>query len=332
MTNQTLMSDLKNALARIHYWFKKNHPAKIASLALGLSPLEIDNLFSGLSFQVSKEVSELYQWSNGYPIDKCTDDWIFDYMFLLSLESGVKEAQTWVEEHEEIALMYKYVGKPILPVCMSDIEFLAVVATDDEQATSPVIYISENGDISLRYTNLTAMMLTLAESYETGGFFIERNGYIQKDEKKYAAAYRKYNSRITDLALERFLKIFPEDSSWQTVQLLHNDLYMSNTYEIEIPLSSLKTKVVNTLLNLLQDEKYDSGFSVVLVLEELRAVDALIQGLQHPSKWVRSRAAFALGKIKAFEAVEFVSQLLEDPDPVVQEAVKEALEMFRNQK
>jgi HEAT repeat protein len=105
---------------------------------------------------------------------------------------------------------------------------------------------------------------------------------------------------------------------------------MINSYGIEIPLSNRKTKVVNTLFNLLQEEKHDSGFSVVIVLEELRAVDALIQGLQHPSKWVWSRAAFALGKIKAFEAVEFVSQLLEDPDPVVQEAVKEALEMFRN--
>ncbi|MEH1906148.1 MAG: HEAT repeat domain-containing protein [Nostoc sp.] len=326
------MSDIKDALDRINYWFQENHPVKIASLASGLSPLEIDSVLSTLSFKVSQEVREIYEWSNGYPKYDCADDWIFYYMFLLSLESAVQEAQAWVEEHEEIALMYKYAGKPVLPVYMSDIEFLAVVAMDEEQTTSPVIHISEIAEISLQYTNLTAMMLTLAESYETGGLFIDRKGYIEKDEKKYAAAYRKYNSGITDLALERFLKTFPEDSSWQTVQLLHNDLYMSNTYQIEIPPSNLKTKVVNTLVNLLQDEKYDSGFSVVLVLEELRAVEALIQGLQHPSKWVRSRAAFALGKIKAFEAVEFVSQLLEDPDPVVQEAVKEALEMFRNQR
>ncbi|MEH2422171.1 MAG: HEAT repeat domain-containing protein [Nostoc sp.] len=325
------MSDIKDALDRIHHWFKKNHPAKIASLASGLSPLEIENVLSGLSFKVSKEVRDIYEWSNGYSKYDCADDWIFDYMFLLSLESAVKEAQTWVEEHEEIAIMYQYAGKPVLPILMSDIEFLAVVATDDGQATSPVIYISETAEVSLRYTNLTAMMLTLAESYESGGLFIGRKGYIEKDEKKYAAAYRKYNSGITDLALERFLKIFPEDSSWQTVQLLHDDLYMMiNSYQIEIPPNSLKTKVVNTLLNLLQDEKYDSGFSVVLVLEELQAVDALIKVLKHPNKWVRSRSAFALGKIKAFEAVEFVSQLLEDPDPVVQEAVQEALDMFRN--
>ncbi|OUL24952.1 SMI1/KNR4 family protein [Nostoc sp. 106C] len=322
------MSDIKNALERIYAWFRENHPAKIASLTSGLSPLEIDNLLSTISFKVSQEVREIYQWSNGYSIDGCTDNRIFYPMFLLSLESGVKEAKTWVEEHQEIALMYKYAGKPVLPICMSDIEFLAVVAIDDEQATSPVIHISEIVEISLQYTNLTAMLLTLAESYETGGLFISRKGYIEKNEKKYAAAYRNYNSRITDLALERFLKIFPEDSSWQTLQLLHNDLSMSNSYGIEIPLNSLKTKVVNTLLNLLQDEKDDSGFSVVLVLEQLRAVDALIQILQHPNRWVRSRSAVALGKIKAFEAVEFVLQLLEDPDPIVQEAVQEALEMF----
>ncbi|AVH65479.1 HEAT repeat domain-containing protein [Nostoc sp. 'Peltigera membranacea cyanobiont' N6] len=105
---------------------------------------------------------------------------------------------------------------------------------------------------------------------------------------------------------------------------------MIDSYQIEIPPSSLKSQVVTTLLYVLQDEKYDSGFSVVLVLEQLRAVDALIQVLQHPNKWVRSRSAFALGKIKAFEAVDFVSQLLEDPDPVVQEAVQEALDMFKN--
>ncbi|AVH65480.1 SMI1/KNR4 family protein [Nostoc sp. 'Peltigera membranacea cyanobiont' N6] len=185
------MSDIKNALNRIHYWFKKNYPAKIASLASGLSPLEIDTLLSRLSFEVSKEVREIYQWSNGYPIDECVDDWIFNYMFLLNLESAVKEAKTWAEEHEEIARMYKYLGKPVLPVCMSDMEFLAVVATDKEQTTSPVVHISEIAEISLRYSNLTAMMLTIAESYETGGLFIGRNGYIEKDEKNYAAAYRK---------------------------------------------------------------------------------------------------------------------------------------------
>ncbi|WP_375477733.1 HEAT repeat domain-containing protein [uncultured Nostoc sp.] len=326
------MSDLKNALTRIHDWFQINYPAKILSLASGLSTSQIDTLLSKLSFKVSKEIREIYQWSNGYPIDEYADDWIFDYMFLLNLESAVKEAQEWVNKPEVTAQRYRYAGQPVLPVFMSDIEFLAVVATDVQQTTSPVVHISETLEISLQYTNLTAMMLTLAESYETGGLFIDRKGYIEKDEKKYAATYRKYNSEITDLALERFLKIFPEDSSWQTVQLLHNDLYMSNSYGIEIPPNSLKNKVVNILLHLLQDEKYDSGFSVVLVLEELRAVDALIQGLKHPDKWVRSRAAFTLAKIKAFEAVEFVSQLLEDPDPVVQEAVKEALEMFKTQK
>ncbi|MEH1894979.1 MAG: HEAT repeat domain-containing protein [Nostoc sp.] len=324
------MSDIKNALNRIHDWFQKNYPAKIASLASGLSPLEIDTLLSRLSFKVSKEVSEIYQWSNGYPIDEYADDWIFDYMFLLNVESAVKEARTWGEEHEEIARMYKYAGQPVLPVFMSDIEFLAVVATDDKQTTSPVVHISEIVEISLRYTNLTAMMLTLAESYETGGLFIGRKGYIEKDEKKYAAAYRKHNSGITELALERFLKISTEKPSGETLGILHNDLYMINNYGMEIPSSSLKTKVVNILLNLLQDEKYCYGFSVVLVLEEMRAVDALIQGLKHPEQSVRSRAAFTLAKIKAFEAVEFVSQLLEDPEPVVQEAVQEALDMFKN--
>ena len=68
---------------------------------------------------------------------------------------------------------------------------------------------------------------------------------------------------------------------------------------------------------------------MILALEELQAVDALVQGLKHPNKWIRGRAAFTLGKLKASETVKYLSQLLEDPDPIVREAVHEALEMLR---
>lgn len=318
------MSALKEALDRIRYWFQENHPAGIASLASGLSPLEIDAVLSTLPFQVAKEVKELYEWSNGYPKDTHYDEktWIWDSIPLLSLDSAVQEAQTWAEEfYKEIAI--RYMGKPIFPICEGDRYSLATVATNSEQETSPIIDISQAGGIciGLKYTSLTTMMLTLAESYETGGFFIDHEGYVEEDEKKYAAAYRKYNSGIVDLALERFIEIFSSNPSRQSVQLLHDHLYMINYYGIEIPSSSLKTRVVNILLNLLQDEQNSSDFSVVLALEKLRAVDALIQALRHHDKWVRSRAAFILGRIKAFEAVEFVSQLSEDLDPTVQEAV-----------
>lgn len=329
------MSVLKEALDRIRHWFQENHPAGIASLASGLSSLEIDAVLSTLPFQVAKEVRELYEWSNGYPKDARYDErtWIWDGIPLLSLDSAVQEAQTWAEEfYQEIAI--RYMGKPVFIICEGDRYSLATVATNSEQETSPIIYISQAGGIciGLTYTSLTTMMLTLAESYETGGFFVEHDGYVERDEKKYAAAYRKYNSGIIDLALERFLEIFSSDPSRQSVQLLHDHLRVINDYGIEIPSSSLKTRVVNILLTLLQDEQDSSDFLVVLALGKLRAVDALIQALRHHDKWVRSGAAFILGKIKAFEAVAFISQLSEDPDPTVQEAVQKALKILRNER
>ena len=322
------MPILKNALERIFHWFQENYPTAISSLAPGLSSSKIDEKLSDLPFQVSQEVRELYKWSNGL------DEQIFDRKHLLSLDSAVQEAKAWVEEpYEEIAYMYKYEGKAIFPIFQIEGDYLAVVETNGEQEISPIVHLSHAGgtEIRLQYANLTAMMLTIAESYETGGFFIHRNGYIEEDWNKYAAAYRNYNVGIAELTFKRFLNIFSHDSSWQSVSTLHNDLCTINSFEMEIPSNSLRTEVINILSNLLKDEQYDSGFTVILALEELRAVHALIQGLKHPNNRVRSRTAFTLGKIKAFEAIEFVSQLLEDPDPIVQEAAQEAVEILRRQ-
>jgi HEAT repeats len=321
------MSTLRDALERIFHWFQVNHPKAISSLVPGLSSSEIDEKLSGLPFQVPQEVREIYKLSNGL------DEQIFDHLYLLSLESAIQEAKTWVNEpYEEIAEMYKYAGKAIFPIFQLEGDYIAVVETNGLQETSPVVHLSHAGGIDIRphYANLTAMMLTLAESYEAGGIVIHPNGYIEVEESSYAAAYRKYNAGIFEIALKRFLDTF--DFSGQSISTLHGDLCMINCYEIEIPSGSLKAEVITILSKLLKNEQDDSGFTVILALEELRAVDALIQGLKHPCNWVRGRAAFTLGKIRAFEAIELVSQLQEDPDPVVHEAVQEALEMLRSKR
>jgi hypothetical protein len=319
------MSILRDALERIIDWFKENYPQAIASLVPGLSSSEIDNKLSNLPFQIPPEVREIYKFSNGL------DEQIFDGLYLLSLESAIQEAKTWVDEpYEEIADMYKYAGKAIFPIFQLEGDNLAVVEIKEESEISPVVLLSHAGgtDIRLQYASLTAMMSTLAEAYEAGGIVIHPNGYMEVEGSSYTAAYRKYNVGIAEIALKRFLDVL--DFSAQSISLLHNDLCMINGYEIEIPSGSLKAEVITILNKLLEDEQYDSGFTVILALEELRAVDALIRGLKHPCNWVRGRAASTLGKIRAFEAVELVSQLQEDPDSIVQEAVKEALEMLRS--
>jgi hypothetical protein len=322
------MSTLRNALERIFHWFQVNHPKAISSFVPGLSSSEIDDKLSDLPFQVPQEVREIYKFSNGL------DEQIFDHLYLLSLESAIQEAKTWVDEpFEEIAEMYKYAGKAIFPIFQLEGDYIAVVETNGLQETSPVVHLSHAGgtDIRLHYANLTAMMLTLAKSYEAGNIVIHPNGYIEVEESSFAAAYRKYNAGIAEIALKRFLDTL--DFSGQSISTLHGDLCMINGYEIEIPSGSLRAEVITILSKLLKNEQYDDlGFTVILALEELRAVDSLIQGLKHPRNWVRGRAAFTLGKIRAFEAIELVSQLQEDPDPIVQEAVQEALEMLRSKR
>lgn len=65
-------------------------------------------------------------------------------------------------------------------------------------------------------------------------------------------------------------------------------------------------------------------------LIELKAVDALIEILNHKDPEVREIAATILGIIKDYRAIEPLSKLLEDADSSVRETVTKVLDEIGN--
>lgn len=193
------MTILTEALNRIMNWLQQNYPLGITSLKPGLSLLEIEESTKTLSFCLPQEVYELYQWKNGLE-QGCSPipAQIFFGMSLCNLDLAKELAQSFISiEEEEIEV--KYMRKPLFPIFEFEGEFLAVVGETEKKITSPVIHISEIGVINIRYISLINMMLTLAESYESGAVYVAESEYFEEgilefDEQKIALIYRKYNS------------------------------------------------------------------------------------------------------------------------------------------
>ncbi|WP_158507334.1 hypothetical protein [Nostoc piscinale] len=50
----------------------------------------------------------------------------------------------------------------------------------------------------LAFNSLTAMTQTIAESYETGGYYLTPEGQLEWDDKKFRSLRLKYNPGIID--------------------------------------------------------------------------------------------------------------------------------------
>ena len=59
------MSELTEALNFINSWIEKNMPDHPAIMNQGLSRADIEDAVNQLSFKLSEEIYELYQWRNG---------------------------------------------------------------------------------------------------------------------------------------------------------------------------------------------------------------------------------------------------------------------------
>ncbi|MEG4225458.1 hypothetical protein QUA35_05595 [Microcoleus sp. N9_B2] len=185
------MSALTDALNRIMEWLQQNSPICASGFQPGLSPEEVEEKLGEIPFCVSREVHELYQWCNGTN-DRCG---VFVYHYLLDLDTALQYSQGfndsyWLEVRERD-------GDPLHLFLIFDFdgEYFAVTGSDNLNDTAPIFHVGcDDGSLSFAFTNLTNMMLALAECYETGVYTVASDGYVEvTDEAKFGDIRRKYN-------------------------------------------------------------------------------------------------------------------------------------------
>lgn len=184
------MTDLTDALNRILAWLEKHNPISASGFQPGLSSEIIEERLSALSFCVPQEVYELYKWRNG----DVTHSMVFGYLWLLNLDKACEYSEG-INDNVLLEIREQNGEPPYLfPMFDFDGEYFAVKGSEIPTATAPIFHISDDCSVSFAFTSLTAMMLAIAECYETGIYAVREDGKIEViDAVKFGEIRRKYN-------------------------------------------------------------------------------------------------------------------------------------------
>lgn len=377
-----LMSLFAESLERILSWLIKNNPELALSLQPGLTREEIEEKVRNLPFRLPEEVYQLYQWRDG------DGQWDYGKSRLLPgysfipLEAALEEyvainqyREDLLQDHQEEVWQ-----KPWFPILMFDPkEYLFIPGEVEKIKTAPVFQLFLESGESLKYATVTSMLLTIAECYETGAYYLS-DGYLKEDEEKVASIQRKYNPEITipdnfiptwlqkpadlvDLsapnALEQLTQALqtqpekPEEVALQymAARTLENlaqflppgmlkpvgdsqvlDPNHESLTNNQIPLDNPAAPLMQALQNLIYD---GAGHEIAArrlgeLKDPTRAVEPLLQALQHRSSQVRANAAQSLGKLGDERGVEPLIQALQDPDFFVRAQAARALGELRD--
>jgi hypothetical protein len=254
-----------------------------------------------LGFKLPAEIHELYQWRNGTEEDAMA--LCFPTMQFLPLTAAFPYDPGWDEEllEEEVLVeeSASYKRNPLFIFIQSNCNYCAIPLFDSQREKLPVFLFGEAEMPDIFYTSLTDMMLTFAECYETGAYYLNEDGYICEDECKAAHVLRKYNADIGERALLTFqsLLLQPLDSS--------NNKLIGQVAEVTSVISRFKDpRGVDLLLEASQNWSRAKGrcrdgvYSWVLqALSEMcdvRALQPLTNALQDDSAFIRKVAQDAL--------------------------------------
>jgi len=301
------MGILTEALSRIMDWLKEHQPEYAASFLPGVKSDEIQAVEKELGFKLPEEIYELYQWRNGTEEDAMA--LCFPIMQFLPLAKASEYSQGCNEhiEREKEFLAEKrewYKISPLFVFIENNCDFCGIPLVDYKREKLPVVVLLEAAMPDIFYTSLTDMMLTLAECYETGAYYLSKDGYIREDECKTAIVLRKYNADINEEVLLTFhsLLLQPLESS--------NNKLIEQAAEVTIVISRFKDpRGVDLLLESLQILSREKGlfregicYWVIKALGEMCDIRALqplinVNALQDDSPFIKEEAQKALSKL-----------------------------------
>lgn len=317
------MSNLSSALNRIERSIKKQDPESYLHRSAGLSRAEIDELIKDLPIKFPESLYELYQWSNG-PKQELNEEnyghiFILDGYDILPLAKAVethldklKRVEDW---NKELNCYNPSFFKVFFP-CYGGVEGYIII--NDEKEDGEVVFCHyKDFDITVKYINLTSMMLTLAECYEQGKYY-----NIGKSPETYEV-WRKYNLRLVDELLEKL----SFETSYDSLLEISAELIKLKEPGLLEPLIEIWQQPIYSTKDLMKEAL------VTRILGELgnpEAVDILIEALQKPYWSTRYWAAVSLGNLRDSRAIQALNNALQDSNPEVAKMAKWALKQIIN--
>ena len=332
-----MSSELTDALNRILRWMEQHKPWLIEYLQPGLSISEIENLVKDLPIKLPSEVYELYQWRNGVTKgDLCTEtarifeNWAFRPLQEALAASRGLYYRSNADESWGFLNPFSIFYFPGYPE-----EGIINIKTNQE--LYPVIFLDFEGGLGgviKKYANLTSMMLTIAECYETGAYYHDseayERSYISSHPDNVRKIWQKYNSRLGELAVETLDFVFKQKKSIQeapielleylsdelvefkdsrTVEILIHAIQTSSKQNCDLTLVTFFIKRAVEILGELGDTSAVPALIAILDLEndfcqikDLRVTYSLIYYHNATESEVEEMEAWALKEIRQMAA------------------------------
>jgi hypothetical protein len=254
------MLQLTDALNRIKTWLSSNYPLMAESITPGLNPEEIRSIVETLPFSLPEEVYKLYQWSGGHygeALNSVAFD-PYDVMYHVSLKYAI-ELQSILEEADVDECVTKYINKPLFPLFDFNGTSLCSIGDWADNKSSPIILVSAINEITISYTSLTNMMLTVAESFESGAFRLDENGHKEWNKEVFFPIYLKHNSDMLKVSIMRLKQelITGKDNdtfSEMTVRNFKDDICYLVRKRQDFLTNQFGIEVLQPLITAMQDE------------------------------------------------------------------------------
>ncbi|MBW4601409.1 MAG: HEAT repeat domain-containing protein [Calothrix sp. FI2-JRJ7] len=339
------MSPLTDALNRIETWIVRNDPKFALGLQPGLTRAEINEIVKDFQFQLTQELYEFYEWHNG-----CNS---FGYIIpfydnFFPLKEVLTNYQSW--------LSWERWNPHWLPILDGNGDYRYAITVGEE--TAPVWHIDpECGIEEIRWDNLTDLFLAAAECYETGAYYIDEEGYLKEDEQRVIKIQRKYNYRGTEQVTSNQaydpypptvasqINVSEPDALEQLTQALNADPLNSDARIQQVMAANTLENLANSglfeeagaqpLVIALQNMIHDGAGHALAAkklgeLGDKRAIEPLLQALNHNSSEVRVNAIDALTKLGDVRVVDQIIQCLQDSDFFVRVAAARALAQLKD--
>jgi len=303
-------STLTDTLNRISNWLENNMSGYTRFLKPGLQKNRIIALTSDLPFKLPEEIFRLYQWRNGTNQSLKT---IIAYPpQFLPLEEAIEIVRQYILPNE-----IRYRGKLIFPFLGGGVGYCGVLVGRKACPSSAVVYFHPEDKPKIAFTNVTSMMSSLAECFETGAFFLE-DEFIRENKVAAATICRTHNPEVMSELIQLLSQLLerPTELTESENSSLLELLIVFRKYQNPEIVESLM-EALGVLQAASSEQIYLLRIWIVETLGEIvdaRIAPFLIRLLQSETDWaVRCNIAVALGHLGDKLAIASLSQMITSP-------------------
>jgi len=185
------MSDIEEALSRIRAGLVRlGRRVTLEALQPGLTSAQTGLLLKAAGLPEDEHVEVLYAWRDGTRTAGLTldDIQIFPGFYLLSLQDAIANYRAFLPDPRW--------SPGWLPLFANGGGDFYLVDLGDQSSGSVRHFRIDESEHPIEYRSLVDMVATLAAGFDRGVFFVDKDGYLEMDDLRFAAVAAELNPNV----------------------------------------------------------------------------------------------------------------------------------------